>query len=91
MAIDTRPFLAAGLRMQAVGREVGVYERALACKKSTCGKNRDMLAAGIQQVSRPIQPRAVSDTLQEAEELHSVSSLLACNVCRPRVLLVKRR
>lgn len=28
MAIDTRPFLAAGLRMQAVGREVGVYERA---------------------------------------------------------------
>jgi hypothetical protein len=38
MAMDTKPFLAA---MQAVGREVGVYERALACKKFTCGRNRD--------------------------------------------------
>jgi hypothetical protein len=76
MAIHTRPFLAAGLRMRAVGREVGVYERALACKKSTCGRIRDMLASGIQQVSRPIQPRAVSDNLQEAAKMHSVSRCL---------------
>ena len=41
MVIDTRPFLAAGLRMQAVRREVGVYERALAGKIFTCCINRD--------------------------------------------------
>jgi hypothetical protein len=44
MAMDTRPFLAAGLRMQAVECEVGVYERALACKKVPSNRHRDVLA-----------------------------------------------
>lgn len=78
--------------MQAVVCEVGVYERALACKtKSAPTGIATCWLLPIQQVSRPIQPYAVSDKLQEAPKMHFRFKMLARNVCRPKALLLERK